>query len=209
MKMPKSFRYKSSLEQFKEATDYFLNCLQEKKAHLLYGCINDIFIDMPDDKQEINKIVKREISSFIEDALKNKFDLDDLNEYLNDQCSDDEIEDSDVQQILDLFEEKYKYVVENVISNEMFRRYYFKEKTIANKLSGVQADINKYIINEEQEIKYALIRVMVNEKLPGVVLPNEIMKLVDDKKKSVEFVCDINDLEYLIEQLEKIKRKLK
>lgn len=208
MRMPRDFRYRSSWEKFEEAANYFFECLKENKAKLLYGCIKNIYVEIPNEKPEFKKIVMREVVSLLEEALEGDFDLQDLNDYLETQCEDGMIEEDDIQDILNMVEEKYKYVVERIVNNDTVRRYYFKENTINNKISGFQSDINKYIINNEEELKYALIRIAVNKKLPDFTLPNEVIKLIEDREEKVEFVCDVNDLDYLIEQLETIKKKL-
>lgn len=208
MNTPKDFRYQSSWEEFKKATDYFMECLQSKKAYLLYGCIKNIYIKMPNENITLNKIIMREVSPLLEEALDGSHDIHSLNDFLNEQYTEGEIEKEDISTILNLVDKKYAYIINNFLNSNSVRRYYFKENTLNSKFFGIQADINKYIISNEEELKYALIRIESNEILPNFSFSGEITKLIDDKRKKVEFVCDANDLEYIIEQLEAIRKNL-
>lgn len=208
MNIPKDFRYQSNWNQFKKATDYFLDCLKKDKAYLLYGCFKNIYIDMPDENPMYEKIITGEISSLIEEALDNSYDTSGLEGFLQERCSVGEIQSSDIDDILELVDKKYQYIIENIISDDMMKRYFFKENTIVNKLSAMQVDINKYIINDADDIKYALIRMGANSKLPNFAFPRQMSGLIDSNEKSIEFVCDAHDLEYLIAQLEIIRKKL-
>lgn len=208
MNIPKDFRYQSEWTQFKEAADYFIDYLKKNKAHLLYGCFKNIYIDMPDENPTFEKIITGEISSLIEEALDNSYDTSGLEGFLQERCSAGEIHSSDIADILELVDQKYQYIIENIISDDMMKRYFFKENTIVNKLSAMQADINKYVINDADDIKYALIRMGANAKLPNFAFPRQMSGLIDSSEKSIEFVCDSHDLEYLIAQLETIRKKL-
>ena len=91
----------------------------------------------------------------------------------------------------------------------MIKRYFFKENTLLSKLSSIKTDINKYIIDNGEEVKYALIKMSVNDKLPNFAYSRQMAGLTDSNGRTLEFVCDMNDLAYLIEQLELIKKKLR
>lgn len=82
MNIPEDFRYQSAWEDFRNATDYFIECLRNNSAHLLYGCVKNIFIDIPDENPVYNKIIITEVSSLIEEALDSSYDKYDLENFL-------------------------------------------------------------------------------------------------------------------------------
>lgn len=209
MNIPEDFRYQSAWEDFRNATDYFIECLRNNSAHLLYGCVKNIFIDIPDENPVYNKIIITEVSSLIEEALDSSYDKHDLENFLKNRYSDNEIHQNDIEDILNIVDKKYQYIVENIIDDEMIKRYFFKENTILSKLSSIKTDINKYIIDNGEEVKYALIKMSVNDKLPNFAYSRQMAGLTDSSGRTLEFVCDMNDLAYLIEQLELIKKKLR
>lgn len=209
MRIPEDFRYQSSLKEFKESVGFLVKELENKKAHLLYGCINNIFVEISDERNEITSIIMNEVISLLEDVLTDSFDLENLNSYLEEQCLDGTIEENDKEEILRSVEEKYKYVAEKLISEEMINRYYFKTHTVNQKLIKIQSDINKYIIDDNRELKYAHIKMVSNQNVPEYSYPYEIMRIVENKAREVEFICDIEDVDYIIKQLEIIKQKLK
>ncbi|MEZ3491987.1 MAG: hypothetical protein K1W38_06710 [Lachnospiraceae bacterium] len=147
MNIPEDFRYQSAWEDFRNATDYFIECLRNNSAHLLYGCVKNIFIDIPDENPVYNKIIITEVSSLIEEALDSSYDKYDLENFLKNRYSDNEIHQNDIEDILNIVDKKYQYIVENIIDDEMIKRYFFKENTILSKLSSIKTDINKYIID--------------------------------------------------------------
>ncbi len=132
-----------------------------------------------------------------------------MENFLKNRYSDNEIHQKDIEDILNIVDKKYQYIVENIIDDEMIKRYFFKENTILSKLSSIKTDINKYIIDNGEEVKYALIKMSVNDKLPNFAYSRQMAGLTDSNGRTLEFVCDMNDLAYLIEQLELIKKKLR
>ena len=132
-----------------------------------------------------------------------------MENFLKNRYSDNEIHQKDIEDILNIVDKKYQYIVENIIDDEMIKRYFFKENTLLSKLSSIKTDINKYIIDNGEEVKYALIKMSVNDKLPNFAYSRQMAGLTDSNGRTLEFVCDMNDLAYLIEQLELIKKKLR
>lgn len=127
MNIPEDFRYQSAWEDFRNATDYFIECLRNNSAHLLYGCVKNIFIDIPDENPVYNKIIITEVSSLIEEALDSSYDKYDLENFLKNRYSDNEIHQNDIEDILNIVDKKYQYIVENIIDDEMIKRYSLKK----------------------------------------------------------------------------------
>ena len=102
--------------------------------------------------------------------------------------------------------DKRKYVQENLSLDNASLRYLFKEKTMENKLSSIRYEINKYIFPDNNEMQYAIVEFTAADMLGIEGFP----AFLDNEKniKKTKFVCDKQDLDYIIMKLQKIREKL-
>lgn len=212
MTLPEGFRYESSFEEFIEAVDMFINELNEQKSFLLYGYIKDFYVDfsenMLEEEPEFVSIINNEVVPLLEDVLSDSFEPDSLYDFLNEQHQEGNIDSEDISEIFDLVEKKFYYIADKIVDDEVISRYLFKKNSLNPKFAKIRADINKYIIDDFSELKYALIEIVSNENVPSYKVPEEMSKLIEKEEKKVVFACDKEDIDHLIKQLELIKQRL-
>lgn len=209
IKMPKGFRYKSSWEDFKLTIDFLLDTLEENKARILYGTTKEIrveiederFDDLPLKEEDFIRIINAEFVAILNKGLTNSWETESLERYLKKRKAGEDFSEADIEEIILLVEKKYKYVVAKFINREEINRYYFKQGMINDELAEIQFNINKYMIDNQNEVKYALIKMTTKNGLAEE-------ETQAGKSNSIAFVGDVKDIEHLIDELEEIKEKL-
>lgn len=207
--MPKGFRYKSSWEDFKVTIDFFKDALEENKARILYGSAKRIRVEieeeryenLPLEEEDFIRIINAEFVGILNKGLTNSWETESLERYLQKGKAGEFFSEPDIEEIIRLVEKKYKYVVENFINREEINRYYFKQGIINDELAEIQFNINKYMIDNHNEVKYALVKLTTKKG-------SAEEETSAGKSNSIEFVGDVKDIERLIDELEEIKEKL-
>lgn len=206
MRLPKGFRYRSPWDEFKTVVDFIKELLEHNRARLIYTTDNlllemeeEEYANLPLEEDTFLQIINREFVVLLKKALKDSWETDSLRKYLRNLEIDRPYEDTEIEEIVGMAERKYQYVIEQIVTKEEINRFYFKQGTICSNLLKVQYNINKYVIDEKNDVKYAMLK-MITKK-------NTIEENTDHVNE-MEFVCDIKDIEHLIDDLKEIKAKL-
>ena len=139
-------------------------------------------------------IIEQNISSL-------DFEEPDLKKYLEDKIDPDKI-----PEIIELKRLKRKYVQEQLVSSEYIKRYLFKERTLNEKLSDIRYEINKYVFDDKSDMAYAVVELNTSYRLEDDMFLDGIN--IERNNSFIRFVCDKQDLEYIIERLNSIKERL-
>ncbi len=216
---PEGFRYSADMDAFKKSVDYSKELLKTDQISILFGCISDVNIILDRNTYEKNnydidfktfsKIFKGEIISIMTTVLEEGEQEagESLTEFLQEK-DDSEI---NIEDILKLYREKTEYVKEALICSDIVDRYCFKAMTVSDKLSSFDWNINKFVFDDhDDEIKYAQVRIAASKNLVDGDLPYSLSRMLkaNQPESEVKFVCDKNDVNYLIKQLEKIRDAL-
>ena len=74
--------------------------------------------------------------------------------------------------------------------------------TTSQKIQELDWDICKYVFNDGAEQPYAQFKLSLLNDLP------DIQSMSDVEPERLQFVCDAQDISYLIERLKQIQRRL-
>lgn len=210
-----SYRFTSEYNVFKRCVDISDILLERKQLVLLFGCTKKVKLKLylneeqfseeyPDiEFQEYRNILFDEIAIIIEQNIV----MPNLEEpSLKEDLIEDGIDELEADRLVQEKADKRNYVQENLPLDNVSLRYLFKEKTMENKLSNIRYEINKYVFPDKNEMRYAVVEFSAVNKLGigGV-------SVFFDNDKSIEkakFVCDKQDLDYIIMKLQKIKESL-
>ncbi|MBD5459092.1 MAG: hypothetical protein HDR27_11050 [Lachnospiraceae bacterium] len=215
MERPSNYRFVSSFDKFRRCVDIAKDLLEKKQLMLLFGYQKKVrfrlwlnaeqFCDeYPDmDFQEFRYILFDEIAYIIEQNIVTpELEEPSLVGFLREEGFEEAVIPQMVQEKAD----KRRYVQEGIILENAPLRYRFKENTLTNKLSSIHYEINKYVFSDKHEIPYAVMEFVTVDKL-GARSVSDLL-LQDKGAEKIKFVCDKQDLEYIIRRLEQIKEKL-
>ena len=93
-----------------------------------------------------------------------------------------------------------------LMDSDMASRYWMKKQTLRHKLSGLDYELNRFVLRDNTDALYATIQIETAGTLKSETMPDILMG--NSGKRAVSFVCDKQDLEYIIEVLEKIKERI-
>lgn len=215
MRVKQGYRFTSDYNEFKRCVDITEILLEKKQLILLFGCTKKVKLNLYLSKEQFSEeypdiefrdykdILFEEIAVIIEQNIVSpSLEEPSLVEVLKEEGIDESKIDKLVQEKAD----KRNYVQENLSLDNVSLRYLFKEKTMENKLSNIRYEINKYIFPDNNEMRYAVVEFAATDKL-GI----EGIPLFLDNEKSIKkakFVCDKQDLDYIIMKLQNIREKL-
>lgn len=215
MKRTSNYRFISSYDKFATCTDIAKNLLEKKQLILLFGYRKKVKFDLwlkaeqfsmeyqGIDFEEFQSILFDEIAVIIEQNITTPdFKEPSLMEFLR----KDGFDESEIPQMMQEKADKRKYVQENLLPENAVLRYRFKENTLINTLSGIDYEINKYVFSDDREMPYATVEFTSTDNLRTKGIPDLLFQ--DKHIERIKFVCDKQDLEYIIRQLEQIKEKL-
>lgn len=216
IKYPNGFRFSCGLEKFKRCVDIVKLMMENKELLVLYGCIKNIDIEILIDEEmfkskytdidflEFKKIILDEIVVIMEQNLKfSSYEEPGLREYLVEK---EKVDLELAECIITEKKEKRKYVMEQLVDSEDSLRYFFKENTLNNKLYNIDFELNKYIFDDGSDLLYTIIEFGAADELKDDRVPEILAKQSDVKK--IKFVCDKQDIDFIIKELEKIKEKM-
>lgn len=210
-----SYRFKSEYNIFKRCVDITEILLEKKQLMLLFGCIKKVKLNLyineeqfceeyPDIKfQEYRNILFEEIAFIIEQNIV----MPDREEpSLVEVLKEDDIDESEIDRLVREKAEKRNYVQEKLLADNVSLRYLFKEKTMEKKLRNIKYEINKYVFPDNNEMRYAVVEFAAADRLGLEGFPT----FFDNEKgtERAKFVCDKQDLDYMITKLQKIREKL-
>lgn len=218
-----SYRFKSDVVIFKKIVDIACEMLKKKQLYLLFGFTKDIDFEILVTASEFEsqhenvkcsefkEVLQDEVAVILMENIEDDkidFSVDnELMEYLVKQGLDNDI----ASELSNARLEKRKYVSDQLIDPNRIRRYKFKESTLSKKLLTVNSEINKYVLNETDDLKYAVLEFSASNNLPSQTMPAQFAKMIvqgSESMQSVSFVCDKSDLDCLIEKLKLIASKL-
>lgn len=213
---PKGYRFDSDMSLFKKAVDYTKQLMDDQSLVIVYEFMADIGIKFLLTESEYNErfaglswseyndILNSEIIVILEQNYDYPLEIEhDLEEYLKRQG----VEDAVNKQICQLKLQKRKYVFSKLHNERDLNRYLLKRKTISPKLSRLDVELAKTVT--DNEITYANIRMSTDNYLESMRLPKELVDRIQSKNaKEISFICDKYDLEYLIDELKKIQKRL-
>ncbi len=215
MRIEQSYRFKSEYNVFKQCVDITETLFKKKQLIMLFGCTRKVKLklylseeqfseEFPDiEFKQYKDILLEEIAVIIEQNIV----MPNLEEpSLIEVLKEDGIDELKINKLIQEKADKRKYVQENLSLDNASLRYLFKEKTMENKLSDIRYEINKYIFPDNNEMRYAVVEFAATDKLGIEGIP----ALWDNEEriKRAKFVCDKQDLDYIIMKLQKIKEKL-
>lgn len=210
-----NYRFTSECNTFKRCVDITEDLLEKRQLMVLFGCTKRVKLNLylneeqfskeyPDIKfQDYRDILFDEIAIIIEQNII----MPDLEEpSLKEVLREDGIDESKIDKLVQEKAEKRNYVQENLLLGNVSLRYLFKEKTMENKLSNLRYEINKYIFPDNNEMRYAVVEFAATDNFGIEGIPAFLG--VEKSIKKTKFVCDKQDLDYIIMKLQKIREKL-
>lgn len=210
-----SYRFTSEYDVFKRCVDITEFLLEKKQLILLFGCTKKVKLNLYLSEEQFSEeyldiefqdyrdILFQEIAVIIEQNIV----MPSLEEpSLKGVLEEDGIDEAEINKLVQEKADKRKYVQENLSLDNASLRYLFKEKTMENKLSSIRYEINKYIFPDNNEMQYAIVEFTAADMLGIEGFP----AFLDNEKniKKTKFVCDKQDLDYIIMKLQKIREKL-
>lgn len=212
---PENYRFTCELEKFKKAVDITAELIKEEKVSVVFGCIDEIKVKLwiaEDEFQkcypginysEYQEILETEINVILEQNLNSEI-LEEQS--LKDYLEKNKIEEDERNRILEEKYEKRKYVQETLGESEYKKRYQFKRNTVNEKLTGFNYEINKFIFDNMEDFLYATVELESAEQLENSRMPAFLKGGCMQQK--IKFVCDKEDIDFLIKVLENIREKL-
>ncbi len=211
---PEGYRFNSDLNKFKKCVSIAKELMDGGQLKVIFGCVKSVNIELCIEEDRFNslysdlsypdfeEILNNEIAIIIEQNISSlDFEEPDLKKYLEDKIDPDKI-----PEIIELKRLKRKYVQEQLVSSEYIKRYLFKERTLNEKLSDIRYEINKYVFDDKSDMAYAVVELNTSYRLEDDMFLDGIN--IERNNSFIRFVCDKQDLEYIIERLNSIKERL-
>lgn len=209
--MIENFRFSSSWEKFEEAVVILKELLKRNKAHWLVGYIKefDIYIDEDEEEQleeETLEIINSEIVYLLYESLNKRAVNEDKIKEVIQEVSSEATEDN-VQQAIISFRNKLEFVKDSFEIDELLKRYELKEDSVNAKLSDFRYNIYKANLPDGGNINCAFISISSQKRLEGIQKAISLFTNAE-KKDEVCFMCDYEDINMMIHQLETVKKKM-
>lgn len=212
---PTNFRFTSDMGRFKQCVDAAKDMLDSQELFLLFGGKNNCKFSTKLDSEEYGKryadlefsefraILEDEVSVIIvQNIVEPDLEEPSLEKYLNNTGVDRD----KIKEILSEKLEKRSYVKEVLMEPGMESRYWMKQESLNPKLSSLDYELNRLMFEDNTDALYATIQIYTARILEEEGMPRMFMGETD--RKSVCFVCDKQDLEYMIEFLKEIKERM-
>ncbi|EOS27601.1 hypothetical protein C806_00048 [Lachnospiraceae bacterium 3-1] len=214
-KYPEDYRFKCEIEKFKQCVDFAKDLLEHDKLFILFECISEVRFKAKLDKKEYDlcytgleydefkDILTNEVSVIlVQNAEEPELREPNLERYLEKEIADS----NTIKEILEEKYQKRKYVKDMLMDSDMDSRYWMKKKTLNYKLSGLNYELNRFVLRNHVDALYATIRIETSKTLKKEGIPEIFMGNAGEQ--AVSFVCDKQDLEYIIDILKKIKERM-
>lgn len=210
-----NYRFISPYTIFQRCVDITKALLAKEQLILLFGCTKKVKFNLYLSKkqfceeykdisfEEYKNILFEEIAFIIEQNII----MPGIEEAsLPESLKEVGFNDSEIKIMVQEKVDKRNYVKENLAFDNATLRYLFKQSTMENKLSSIKYEINKYVFEDKKELCYAVIEFASADRLNA-----ERFSLLSGDARAVQkskFVCDKQDLDYIINQLQQIKENL-
>lgn len=207
--MISNFRYKSSWEEFEHAVKILKDLCKQQKACLLVETLSelDIYIENEEARkidEDILRIIYGEILYLLSLRMeKGKLEKERLRKSIasvQKEASDDEIETMmmNVYNKMELIEDAFD-------AETLERRYYLKQNAVNPKLSDFDYSVYTRHMPGGKQIECAIVSIACKKNL------DDIQGRANDSEpeKDITFICDEEDIDFLIYQLEEVKREIR
>ena len=207
--MLENFRYASEWKEFTCAVDKLSELLGNGQAYLLIGLKKDFDLELQNANEiqdSVLEIINDEVLYLMYHYLREgEFEEQELLNFFKEK----KLSSKETKEYILMMKNKMEYVCDALINTEIKKRYTFKSNVLLNKISSLDYNICNYKLDKDIGMEHCILQIGVNrqlKKLDG----NKIPELVSAKneEKLTEFVCDVEDLDYLINKLEILKKKI-
>lgn len=207
--MLENFRYVSEWEEFTSAVDKLSELLGNGQAHLLIGLKKDFDLELQNANEiqdSILEIIYDEVLYLMYHYLREgEFDEQELEEVFKDK----KLSSKETQEYILMMKNKMEYICDVLINSEIEKSFKFKNNILLNKISSLDYNISNYELDNKIEVKHCILQIGVSRRLKKFD-DNKMSEFVSGKneEKLIEFVCNEEDIDYLIKKLEILKKKI-
>lgn len=207
--MLENFRYASEWEEFTSAVDKLSELLGNGQAHLLIGLKKDLDLELQNANEiqdSILEIIYDEVLYLMYHYLREgEFDEQELEEVFKDK----KLSSKETQEYILMMKNKMEYICDVLINSEIEKSFKFKNNILLNKISSLDYNISNYELDNKIEVKHCILQIGVSRRLKKFD-GNKMSEYVSGKneEKLIEFVCNEEDIDYLIKKLEMLKKKI-
>lgn len=213
MEFPKDFRFDSEFDLFCKVVDTAERLISSKSLFLLFGFEEETsffrnytneqydLCGFPVSREDFEHILGHEIVYLINDWVK-RYNLEKERTELETYLVRQKVSNEDVNAIVANYLKKKEYANAHLLSEDRIRRFEFKKFTTSKKVLEFDWDICRYIFEDDRTQPYVQIKFSILDDLPNLkTKPTE-------KPERFQFVCDRHDVDYLIEELKRIRTRL-
>lgn len=211
--MINNFRYNSSWEDFEEAVNKIKELLKLNKVYWLIGCIEECGLGVDDDAfaeiEEIQDIIGEEILYLLYSCLNGiGINYTEMRRTLSNPINN--VSDAEIETLLMSVQNKFELVKDAFVTDKLKMRYKLKMNSVNHKLSDFNYNVLSQSLPDGSNARYALVNMSCRKKLKKFGAQG-IERLLEEKEPATEitFICDEDDIDVLISQLEEIKQKVK
>lgn len=207
--MAVKFRFTSPWEEFEYAVQTVKELLDQKKAYWLIGLLDDVDLYIDDASAEemgteTLGIIYREILPLLEWRLEEgKEDREDIYTNIISLDSISHKDENEKDEIATSVCNKFEMVEDSFRIDRLEMRYDLKKDAISPKLSELQYNVHTHHMPDGQKGKCALINMVCRKNL------DERRAGSSGQDGDITFVCDEEDIAFLIGWLEEVKQKIK
>ncbi len=207
--MAAKFRYISSWEEFEIAVQTVKELLGQKKAYWLIGLLDDVdlFIDDASAEEmgaETLGIIYREILPLLEWRLEEgEADREEVYTNITSLESISNRDENEIEEIATSVCNKFEMVEDSFKIDRLEIRYDLKKDAISPKLSELGYNVHTHHMPDGKKGKCALINMACRKDL------SEVGAGSSRQDGDITFVCDEEDVDFLIGWLEELKQKIK
>lgn len=214
--MINNFRYSSSWEKFEEAVKIIKELFKTQKAYWLAGFMDDLGLAFDDAVYDIVKdiqsIVEQEILYLVYFCLIGRefSDKEIRKEISNAVGPINNISDTEINELVMLVQNKFELVKDALDIDKLRVRYIMKKDSVNPKLADFKYNVMLQNLPNGNNVGCVLLNMACKKKL-GDFGSKGIVELFEEREPTTEitFICDEDDIDYLISQLEDIKQKIK
>lgn len=208
-----NFRYNSSWEQFEKSVKILEELISQNQAYWMIGYMRDlgIYIDETIEEtlqEDVLNIIHEEILYLLYGLLeKETITEDDMKEALTE--ADHKIPEKELQEMIISVRNKYERVKDAFDIDKLTIRNNLKKETINAKLFDFEYNIYTTKLSNGEKAECAIINLSSKKKLRSIKgISLSFLGQNEERKNEVSFLCDREDLDLLIHQLETIRRKM-
>lgn len=209
--MIENFRYSSSWEKFEEAVKKLKDLIKDDKAYWLIGYLKefDIYIDEVEEaklEEDILEIINSEILYLLSETLNGK-DINEEKIKKTIKSVSVDVSEESIQEAVMSIRNKLEFVKDSFDIEMLKKRYKLKKESVSSKISGFNYNIYTSNLPDGEKVNFAFLNISVKKRLPEM---KDVISVFEnaERQSEVDFICDKEDLNMLIHQLEMIKKKM-